>query len=304
MKPVEPPMPDLSTPIHHKNPNSPLEVSIKIFLAISGLILVVLGAIYAYTLLMENQIRPSEYESFKYLPTAKTPTKTLVTPTLSYTDMANWKTYRNKTFGYEITYLPDWHIAGPYGGQAGYECLENPENVTIVEFSKVKLTNCGFAGEQLPPQEADITIWVSEQSYSDLNVLGTPDAQITISGEKAVKYIFTDKSELPNIQASRLYFNHGGKGYLVFLKQTDRKGSYDLVYDQILSTFKFLDQSPSPTCRPRPACLDSKPRCLIPETPDMCPPKVVCTQEAKLCPDGSYVSRQGPNCEFAACPNL
>jgi hypothetical protein len=26
-----------------------------------------------------------------------------------------------------------------------------------------------------------------------------------------------------------------------------------------------------------------------------------CTQEAKLCPDGSYVSRTGPNCEFAAC---
>lgn len=29
---------------------------------------------------------------------------------------------------------------------------------------------------------------------------------------------------------------------------------------------------------------------------------VVCTQEAKLCPDGSYVSRTGPNCEFAQCP--
>jgi len=27
-----------------------------------------------------------------------------------------------------------------------------------------------------------------------------------------------------------------------------------------------------------------------------------CTQEAKLCPDGSYVSRSGPNCEFTACP--
>ena len=29
---------------------------------------------------------------------------------------------------------------------------------------------------------------------------------------------------------------------------------------------------------------------------------VACTQEAKLCPDGSYVSRQGPTCAFAACP--
>jgi hypothetical protein len=28
----------------------------------------------------------------------------------------------------------------------------------------------------------------------------------------------------------------------------------------------------------------------------------VCTQEAKLCPDGSAVGRTGPNCEFTACP--
>ena len=29
---------------------------------------------------------------------------------------------------------------------------------------------------------------------------------------------------------------------------------------------------------------------------------VVCTMEAKLCSDGSYVGRTGPNCEFTACP--
>lgn len=28
---------------------------------------------------------------------------------------------------------------------------------------------------------------------------------------------------------------------------------------------------------------------------------VFCTQEAKLCPDGSYVGRRGPKCEFSAC---
>ncbi len=28
-----------------------------------------------------------------------------------------------------------------------------------------------------------------------------------------------------------------------------------------------------------------------------------CTEEAKLCPDGSGVGRTGPNCEFAACPS-
>lgn len=29
---------------------------------------------------------------------------------------------------------------------------------------------------------------------------------------------------------------------------------------------------------------------------------VFCTQDAKLCPDGSWVGRSPPNCEFDACP--
>jgi hypothetical protein len=32
------------------------------------------------------------------------------------------------------------------------------------------------------------------------------------------------------------------------------------------------------------------------------PEPTVCTMEAKLCPDGSYVGRTGPNCEFTPCP--
>ena len=81
---------------------------------------------------------------------------------------------------------------------------------------------------------------------------------------------------------------------------------------KILSTLEFKDTSVS--CTPRPSCFDSIPRCMIPETADMCPPsitpsqtestdrKIFCTQEAKQCPDGSYVGRTGPKCEFAACP--
>src|SRR3989344_983720 len=34
---------------------------------------------------------------------------------------------------------------------------------------------------------------------------------------------------------------------------------------------------------------------VTPSTP------VMCTMDAKICPDGSYVGRTGPNCEFAAC---
>lgn len=31
--------------------------------------------------------------------------------------------------------------------------------------------------------------------------------------------------------------------------------------------------------------------------------QVACTMDAKMCGDGSFVGRQGPNCEFAPCPD-
>lgn len=34
------------------------------------------------------------------------------------------------------------------------------------------------------------------------------------------------------------------------------------------------------------------------------PQQIACTMEAKLCPDGSYIGRVGPLCEFAACPSV
>lgn len=32
--------------------------------------------------------------------------------------------------------------------------------------------------------------------------------------------------------------------------------------------------------------------------------QIFCTMDAKICPDGSAVGRTGPNCEFAACPEV
>lgn len=49
---------------------------------------------------------------------------------------------------------------------------------------------------------------------------------------------------------------------------------------------------PSPKPTPKP-------------TPTPVPPyePVACTMDAKMCPDGSYVGRTGPKCEFSACPS-
>lgn len=41
---------------------------------------------------------------------------------------------------------------------------------------------------------------------------------------------------------------------------------------------------------------------LLLDKKDVSNAPVACTQEAMLCPDGSYVGRTGPRCEFAPCP--
>lgn len=55
--------------------------------------------------------------------------------------------------------------------------------------------------------------------------------------------------------------------------------------------------TPTPAPSSTPTSVPTSKPTIIPSQP----PKA-CTMEAKQCPDGSYVGRVGPNCEFAKCP--
>ena len=74
-----------------------------------------------------------------------------------------------------------------------------------------------------------------------------------------------------------------------------------------LDTKQCLDDqdcSPNEECGPKLClmyCTPGDPFCCGPST---CEPKhpPVCPQDAMQCADGSWVSRTGPNCEFAPCP--
>lgn len=155
-------------------------------------------------------------------------------------ELLGWQTYRNEEYGYQINYPKSWLVLSPGGGQFGEECSTNAASQPILILSQKELETCGFVGEQLPPEEAEITIAVYDR-FGSLNVLGDPDERLVIGSEPATKYFFTEKSELPDTQAARVYFNHKDKGFLIFLKQIDKKGNYDSILDQILSTFRFIE---------------------------------------------------------------
>ncbi|MCX6740308.1 MAG: hypothetical protein NTZ49_03710 [Candidatus Parcubacteria bacterium] len=53
------------------------------------------------------------------------------------------------------------------------------------------------------------------------------------------------------------------------------------------------------------ACVDGQCASIVADVvSDTEPEPIACTQEAKICPDGSAVSRSGQNCEFAPCPGV
>ncbi|OGM28365.1 hypothetical protein A2962_00205 [Candidatus Woesebacteria bacterium RIFCSPLOWO2_01_FULL_39_61] len=148
--------------------------------------------------------------------------------------------FTNSVYKFSIRYPSSWTVYTP--NTVDGSCKTDAENKNLVIFSKTKLTNCGFVGEQLTPQDADVTVRVHETEWEDpYNILGTPDSLINIAGETAAKYIFDENSELPNVKATRIYFNRKNKGYLIFLKQKDLLGNYDAIYDQIISTLEFYD---------------------------------------------------------------
>ncbi|GIW61985.1 MAG: hypothetical protein KatS3mg089_0837 [Patescibacteria group bacterium] len=277
-----------------------------IIFGIAFLIIIILSLTGTYYALQMEQIKNIR----KVPPSTSTPTPT-TDPT------ANWKTYQNSEYEFSFNY---------------------PSNLVVQEEKKEEYNIINLSSAYKPPfsdhvsirllvypdVETGLKVWIDKYVIQELpsgkrgSIVsgeissyknGIINGYSFIGGKKSMdKYIvFKEKNDI----------------YVVVLTGADTGSSYkdnkkaESLLDQILSTFKFFDSSPTPTCIPRPACLDATPPCLIPETKEMCPKstptpsasfpsfgddQVVCAMDAKQCPDGSFVGRTGPNCEFAACP--
>ncbi len=248
-------------------------------------------------------------------------------PTPTPDETINWKTYANNTYNFSIRYpnslkfcLNDFCINNVEDNLLQHVKLSKGE---YAEFYLIPLNNLtGMTVKQIGRRAYKCTS--TTHLVSNLNedgvFLGLPSYEFDMqNGFCDEGYLISQKDNM------HVMINGDGregwtikeKYHAIFVQNAGI--IYRITYpktaefEQILSTFKFLpaspqggDQTPSPTCIPRPACLDATPRCLMPESENMCPPKptgqTACTQEAKLCPDGSYVGRTGPNCEFTKCP--
>ncbi|MCL5438574.1 MAG: hypothetical protein M1268_01125 [Patescibacteria group bacterium] len=214
---------------------------------------------------------------------------------------ANWKTYINKDWNFSFKY--------PYRDE-----INLSSDGTVDVDLKNEVGKC-LGGTNIDTFMIGADRFSSVQEFKNTRFSPNyPFKEINFKGEKATRLYYPGIDQTGGPQVI-LFVMHNGKGYEIIYRFCAKPGTIlneseiTNINPDILSTFKFTDRSPSPTCIPRPACLDATHRCLIPETADMCPKatpiqtSVVCTMDAKQCPDGSYVSRDSSNnCEFKECP--
>lgn len=193
------------------------------------------------------------------------------------TPTANWKTYTNKTNGYYLKIPKNWRVDTENAKDSEYKLINIYSN-DFQEDSDVQGPHMIKGVFLIIHSGIDVKSYdeLIKETRQDNSVVpkSYDEKEILVDGEKTTIWISNNFYD-PKFVDYQMNTFHNGQGYVIYMFSSQRQ---DELFKKILSTFKFTDQAPTPTCKPRPACLDATPRCMIPETSDMCPPSVTPSQ--------------------------
>lgn len=206
--PIQPPIPE-----KHKTP---------IFLWFLILALVGIATYFGYqNWLLRQQVSRPQPTSSSLIATTPTPDPTV-----------NWKTYTNSKFNYSVKY--------PNSGVARINC-ENEENTFYLVL--------GSQQDMIEPQNCARDSRFNIEIVASNKLLKNADDRYQstsndyqIAGMKAFKYVYTQK---PNFEGpgeswfEDVYFENDG----IFYDAYNRNKELSATFDQILSTFIFVDQA-------------------------------------------------------------
>ncbi len=186
---------------------------------------------------------------------------------------ANWKTYTNTSFRYSINYPNDWRANSIEPGVGTMPLDDIQRGLFLAPPISAPATGMGIAIEDIHIQIEVDSAQTSGETYEEW-VNSTKKSLDDPSNSISETEIASTKTIVIKTRFKIVYlFSSPDKSKFFFIETQTPTPKYRYIFDQILSTFKFLEQAtPRPTCKPRPACLDATPRCMIPETSDMCPP--------------------------------
>ena len=178
-------------------------------------------------------LQPKPTEPVPVITKKATPSATTATPSTKKDETADWKLYKNQENNFQIKIPEGWHLTDKY-------CDGTKRNHVVLDRNP--LDPC--TGLIQLPGAGELAVYVGNE-FESVEVL--PECKktqenIEVAGVKAVKYYGPEKPcVFPSFSTTKIFFNYKRSGYQIEFLNTDSKGSHDPIYDQILSTFKFLD---------------------------------------------------------------
>lgn len=160
-------------------------------------------------------------------------------------DTSDWKTYRNKKYGYELKYPKDWIINTSVAGRITLNSSHN-------EKLRREISNGSLYGEgYLEDIIFSYYNSLSDEPENKSNNLGATTLEEFIKKDPMIssskKLDFSDGEEWSVIRGGfgayyTIFYIHNGHFYQVMFGNREKESDLSEVENKILSTFKFVSK--------------------------------------------------------------
>lgn len=142
-------------------------------------------------------------------------------------ETANWEHYTDATSRLSFRYPLGWQVSK----RKVAPNLQEQIDVTSSSDGRMAFTI-------LVTSPADTTLDAIDGEWTKFNANGFRADRTTMFGVQAIRAVLTDVTDgTPSVNFALIYKN---KVYMISYPSSDKIGSHEAVFDQILSTFKFL----------------------------------------------------------------
>jgi len=152
--------------------------------------------------------------------------------------------YTSESLGISLEYPRTWFVYDEAKWQKDH-AFSPCQNIATIEntliLSRSDLGRC-VGVEAFNNWPGDLLLSFSEQEWKGFPfVLQTEKpGLVSVGGVSSSRYFFSEDSSSSRKQAVRLYVNMNGRGYIIEFAQEDIAGNYEVVFDEILSSFQWL----------------------------------------------------------------
>jgi len=184
-------------------------------------------------------------------------------PSATPDETANWKTYTNTKYGYSIKFPQTWEPNRGPGNLSDIDLSDqrdvdffdpdlpggDPGTGLNIKVNELDATGTGRKCTDLNDCFSKTFNWLTETTT--INKFSS-----TFLGQPAATFTYDRKTELYTQSWKYIYFIYNGNAYNINAStDTSREKTIFEAFDQILSTFKFIDQTGDtlkPTSEPSP----------------------------------------------------